>query len=423
MVERSTQLAMTAQPTPPEESTARPARKPHVALVNTRAELKEFIDLPGNLEGWSEMGVPVMADEITKWYRDKGVVPGVRLWLARDPGGRPVGRMVTHRSAMLNGRLSRGPEALAPRVRAQLFGAFVAADEVCARELLETVTRMARGVGATHVFGPCTLLPNSGGVLRSGFERPGFFNGAWNPQWLPGVLEESGFSPWHIADTWRIDVAAIPEQRAARPTQAEWRAKGLRARHPSRIKTRKAAMDLLSVLNDSYGQLPYFTRFPRELWQEKLAGLEPILDPDLIVLADDASDGTTVSFSLVLPDPIRALRASNGRINYRSTARFLRAKLKNETRDAVLVALGTHPDAQMQGALNLVTREIYAALKKGGYDHLHVTRISRDNPGAAAVLSKAGGNPEHEIAFYVKELPADHWSGADEAVAAEGVLG
>ena len=356
--------------------------RPTVHLVNSRAELREFIALPGRLEGWSTYDVPVRADEITKWYRGRSVLPGVRLWLARDRTGAAVGRMVTHQSALLNGRLSRGPEALGEHVRAQLFGAFVAADQVVARALIRQVTRMAHGVGATHVFGPCTLLPNmGGGVLRSGFDRPAFLTGAWNPDWLPQVLEEEGYNAWHVTDTWRIDVSKIPAERAVRPTESDWRAKGLRLRRPGRFRVRAETLDLLWVLNDSYGHLPYFTKLSREYLGEKLAGLEPLLDPNLLVMADDAFDGRTV---------------------------------RGEARDAVLIAQATHPDAQLGGALNLVTRELYASLREGGYDQLHIGRISRDNPGAAAVLSKAGGHPEQETAFYIRELPNEHWDPESE---------
>ncbi|WP_304323940.1 hypothetical protein [Corynebacterium frankenforstense] len=389
--------------------------RPTVHLVNSRAELREFIALPGRLEGWSTYDVPVRADEITKWYRGRSVLPGVRLWLARDRTGAAVGRMVTHQSALLNGRLSRGPEALGEHVRAQLFGAFVAADQVVARALIRQVTRMAHGVGATHVFGPCTLLPNmGGGVLRSGFDRPAFLTGAWNPDWLPQVLEEEGYNAWHVTDTWRIDVSKIPAERAVRPTESDWRAKGLRLRRPGRFRVRAETLDLLWVLNDSYGHLPYFTKLSREYLGEKLAGLEPLLDPNLLVMADDAFDGRTVSFSLAMPDPSVLLRVSDGRIDHRSTARLVRAKLRGEARDAVLIAQATHPDAQLGGALNLVTRELYASLREGGYDQLHIGRISRDNPGAAAVLSKAGGHPEQETAFYIRELPNEHWDPESE---------
>ncbi|MGP6172682.1 GNAT family N-acetyltransferase [Corynebacterium sp. A21] len=355
--------------------------KVQVSPVRSRAELREFINLPLTLgEEYQQHHVPVLRSDINRWFRGKGWFRGVDLLLARA-GGVPVGRAITHRSAALDAKLG---------IRAQLFGALDAVDKEVVAALLREVEQRGRLGGCHQIFGPVTPLPNvTGGAVTSGFEHPGFMDSTWNPPSIPVALESAGYQRWGQADTW--EVPAIPVMRA--PTAAEWgKAKLV---YPGRFGLAKR---LLPVLNAAFEQLPYYTRITPAQLKSQTSGLELLMDRTLIPLVE--IDGEVVCFALVIPDPVEILRTRGGRLGFPELRRLLR----NRPRDAVLIIQGTRPEYQGQGLLSLLTRQLYSNLRAGGYQRLRVTFIGRDNPASVRVFEKFGGRRLHGISFYLKDL-------------------
>ncbi|QGU07946.1 hypothetical protein COCCU_10135 [Corynebacterium occultum] len=352
-----------------------------VAPVRELSELGDFIDLPLHLgEEYRRRHVPLLATDIKQWFRGRGWFPGIDLLLARR-GGEVVGRAITHRSAALDTKLG---------IRAQLFGALDATDPEVVRALLAEVEVRGRLAGCSQVFGPVTPLPNvTGGAVTAGFEHPGFMDTTWNGPAVPEALEAAGYQRWGEADTW--EVPQIPEVSA--PTAAEWgRA---RLRYPGRFGLAKR---LLPALNASFEQLPYFTPITAAQMKSQTSGLELLMDPKLIPLVE--IEGELACFALVIPDPVGILRRRGGRLGLPELLRLLRHRPK----DAVLIIQGTLPEYQGQGLLSLLTRQLYANLRAGGYRQLRVTFIGRDNPASARVFEKAGGHRLHAISFYRREL-------------------
>ncbi|MDO5668734.1 MAG: hypothetical protein Q4G50_01895 [Corynebacterium sp.] len=332
-----------------------------VENVASRRQFREFAAIKSD--------PPLMRHEMRGWYTGHHWLSGITLWLARDGQGQACGRMITHHSSALSAKLG---------LDAGLFGAFEARDAEVARALL---THAQEVTHHAYLFGPVTPLPNvTGGVIRAGFEHPAFFDSAWNPEFVPRVLEEEGFSTWGIADTWEINVADMPDDP---PTDAEWQERGLRLVTARRFRT----PDIREALNASFAQLPYFTQISRAQWRAQTAGLGLIMDPKLVLQAHDEA-GETQGFVLVIPDPID----------------WLRGKIWRRRRDAVLIVQGTRPEMQGRGVLGLLTRQLYAALRAGAYRRLRVTFIGRDNPASARVFAKIGGRPLHELSFYLKDL-------------------
>lgn len=332
-----------------------------VERVDSRARFREFAAITSD--------PPIMRSEMRGWYTGRHWFKGITLWLARDDQGRACGRMITHHSPALSAKLG---------LDAGLFGAFEARDADTARALLAHAQEVT---DHAYLFGPVTPLPNvTGGVIRAGFDNPAFFDSAWNPEFIPRVLEEEGFKPWGIADTWEIDVAGLPDDP---PEPHEWEERGLRLVTARRFR----APDIREALNVSFAQLPYFTQIGRAQWKAQTSGLGLIMDPKLVLQAQDA-EGVTQGFVLVVPDPID----------------WLRGKFWRRRRDAVLIIQGTRPEMQGRGVLGLLTRQLYAALRAGAYRRLRVTFIGRDNPASARVFSKVGGRPLHELSFYLKDL-------------------
>lgn len=352
-----------------------------VTPVRSSAELQEFIDLPLHLgEEYRAKQVPLMAADIRRWWRGRGWFPGIDLLLARREG-EVVGRAITHRSAALDRKLG---------YQAQLFGALAAGDPVVVAALLAEVELRARLAGRSRVFGPVTPLPNViGGAVTEGFEHPGFMDGSWNPPAVPQALAAAGYQRWGEADTWEVPQIPVVQP----PSPAEWgRAKLV---YPGRFGLAK---HLRPALNAAFAQLPYYTPISAAQLRAQTAGLALLMDRKLIPLVEIS--GEVVCFALVIPDPVAVLRPRSGRLGPPEVWRLLR----NRPRDAVLIIQGTRPEHQGQGLLSLLTRQLYANLRAGGYQRLRVTFIGRDNPASARVFEKVGGHRLHGISFYRKDL-------------------
>lgn len=370
-----------------------------VETVRTRRQLQEFVDLPGRLHP-RDLAVPLLASTVESWWRGTSPHPSpVELLLVRDAGGTVVGRSTAHTEPRLDARLG---------VRSMLFGATEVADDAAAAELIDALDERARAAGAAQLFGPVSLLPNqAGGVITSGFDERGFVDSAWNPEWYPGTYEALGFERWGESDTWVVDVpapGAAPEGAtgvAGRPSSDEWSDAGLTLEHGTRRKVRHLVPELLTLLNSSFAQLPYYTQITPEEMAAATDGLSFLLDERLLLLARDAGSGEAVGFVLVIPDITRFLQRCGGRLGPLRQLQLLatRGLYRDE---AVLVVQGTEPARQGQGVLSLLSRELHANLADGGYRRLRSTYVGRDNPGSARAFARMGGRPLHGYTFYTR---------------------
>lgn len=360
---------------------------PTVTEVATRADLREFLELPLRLHP-RDLSVPLLASTVESWWRGTSPHPEpVTLLLARDAAGRVVGRTTVHTDARLDARLG------APSL---LFGATEFASPEAAAALVAELER--RAARRTQLFGPVGLLPNqSGGVVTSGFDERGFIDSPWNPAETPATYEALGFERWGESDTWVVDVD--PAATDGRPTPDEWRAAGLRLERGRRSQVARLVPEVLAVLNRSFAALPYYTTITDAEMAAATDGLGHLVDEDLLLLARDAATGALVAFVLVVPDITAYVQRVGGRLGLLQQLRLLATRGRYR-REAVLVIQGTEPDRQGQGVLTLLTRTLHAHLARGGYARLRSTFVGRDNPASARQLQRVGGRPLHGVTFY-----------------------
>lgn len=366
-----------------------------VERVTTRAQLREFVDLPGRLHP-AHLAVPLLASTIESWWRGTSPHPEpVELLLVRDDAGTVVGRSTVHTDARLDERLG---------ARSLLFGATELADEAAAVALVAALDERARALGAQQLFGPVSLLPNqAGGVITSGFDERGFVDSAWNPQRYPATYEALGFERWGESDTWVVDVHASADGNA-RPGAHEWAAAGLTLEHGRRRQVGRLVPELLGLLNASFAQLPYFTQITPAEMAAATDGLSFLLDEQLLLLARDATSGEAVAFVLVVPDITAFLQRCGGRLGPLRQLQLLATRGRYRE-DAVLIVQGTAPDRQGRGILTLLSRELHANLAAGGYRRLRSTYVGRENAGSARQFARVGGRPLHGYTFYRRDVP------------------
>ncbi|TQL56074.1 hypothetical protein [Subtercola boreus] len=366
-----------------------------VEQVSTRAALDEFIAMPLGLQP-RNLAVPLLEASIRSWFTGRSPHPEpIDLLLARDSSGTVVGRTTSHTDRRLDAKFGE---------RLQLFGATEFRDGEAASALFAELDRRARarsGGSADALFGPVSLLPNqAGGVITSGFGERGFVDSAWNDEFVPIVYEAEGFERWGEADTWLVEMGAAP---AAEPTPAEWAAAGLTLAHGSKREMKRLVPELLTLLNASFAQLPYYTEISAAEMASATDGLTFLLDEQLLLLARDSASGRAVAFVLVVPDITEFVQRVGGRLGPLHQVQLLLTRGRYR-REAILVIQGTDPERQGQGILSLLSRQLQANLVAGGYRALRSTYVGRDNPASTAQFARFGGRTLHGYTFYRRPL-------------------
>jgi GNAT superfamily N-acetyltransferase len=359
-----------------------------IETVADNTALREFVDLPNRL--WPQnLTVPLLESTIRSWYRGTSPHPEpVRLVLVRDDAGRVVGRSTVHTDARLDDKFA---------MTSQLFGATDFASAEAAAALFAHLDDTARGAGRQQLLGPVSLLPNqSAGVITSGFDERGFVDSAWNPEWVPGVYEAAGFTRTQQAQTWSIQVGAVP---TTPPAPAELAAAGVRLEYGDKSKMATLIPELLAVLNAAFEQLPYYTQITPAEMAAATDGLSFLLDENLLLLARDSGSGEAVAFVLVLPDISPFVQKVRGRLTPLRQLELLLTRGRYR-REAILIIQGTAPARQGRGILTLLSRQLQANLARGGYRRLRTTTVGLENMGSARQFSRFGGTPLHGSTLY-----------------------
>jgi GNAT superfamily N-acetyltransferase len=365
-----------------------------VERVESRAQFDDFVLLPGRLHPRS-LSVPLPEPTVHSWWRGSRLRrSGVELLLARDRGGRVVGRTTVHSDPRLDARLG---------TRTLLFGATEFAHAEAAAALFAAIEERAQG--HEQLIGPVSLLPvEGGGVVTSGFAQRGFLGSVWNPASYAGVYEDAGFERIWEGDTWSVQTLPRAVGDPLGPVSPEeWAAAGLRPARlsPGRIEANRSAM--LGILNRATAPAPFATERTAGELAPSTPGLAALVDPDILRLAYDEQSGAMVGFALALPDYTRFVQSTRGRSGpvEQMRAVLVRTRFRQE---AVLAAQCTDPDEQGRGVGSLLGRDLQARLARRGYRRLRVPYVDRRSTSAAAQLERFGGVPLHGITFYRRAL-------------------
>ncbi|WP_042407218.1 GNAT family N-acetyltransferase [Streptacidiphilus carbonis] len=383
-----------------------------VTKVTDKEALREFCDLPLRLHPPSRY-VPVPERRIRAWYDGTGPqrrYGPVDLYLARDRGGRVVGRTCLHRNSALEARVGRP---------VQLFGltefadactdpALVVAGADPAKELLDLAEQAATVSGCDLLLGPVELLPDqSPGVLVSGFDQRGFSGGGWSPPYYPAAYERLGFTRRWPGRTWICegldDPGRLRPEKAFVVDEQRMRDEELRVHRGSRRSLRRVLPALRHILNASAAQVEQRTEVSAADFAERAAGLARVLDERLPLYLTRA--GEPVAFLLAVPDVSAFLVATRGRPSPRQRLALRAAAWRGDhPQQAALVAAGTLPQWQGRGYLTLLARELYRALGEAGYRTLRGYRVPEGDRAAEAPYRGMGGRPLHGTTFYERRL-------------------
>jgi GNAT superfamily N-acetyltransferase len=322
------------------------------------------------------------------FYRDGA---GQAFLAVRD--GRVVGRILAHvweRYARLHGE------------RTGFFGFFECEDnQGTANALLDEAVKLARSQHCTVLRGPFHMTAAQEiGFVTSGFDAVPAIDMVYTPPWHAALYEAAGFrrclemTTWLNSDLGMLDADAImpPERRA------KLKAMGISIR-PIRRWHRNADMEYVRELTNAgflgnWGFVP----ISRPEWELQVGALLPLLDANLILLAE--VHGVPIGVTFAVPDFNRILRTMNGSLLTPKVVKLLRGA----TDAAVVILFAVRKQYQGLGVSRLLNAELVRALKRGGYRSLAVTWIASGNHASRAQVAALNMKPLHNLAMVEKEV-------------------
>jgi GNAT superfamily N-acetyltransferase len=314
-----------------------------VTPVRSRADLREFIELPFRLHSTSPHWVPPLRIErhafLSRRQNAFFTHGDARLFLARRDG-RVAGRISAQVDHAFNAH------------HANAWGMFgfleIEDDAAVLGALLDAAAGWLRARGRDRMVGPMDFTMNDeSGVLIEGFEREPLVKQPWQPPYYARRLEEAGMAKAMDLLMWELEIA---DREKLRPILFELAEQvgpkhGIRLRKMSFWRLRAEMDRFADVYNSAWRQNWGFVPYSKADLDWYTGELRLVYDRPWFMVAE--REGETVAMAISVPDINQVLRRMNGRVLPLGWWHYLRRK---QIIDRVRVGfLGVKPEYQHTG--------------------------------------------------------------------------
>lgn len=366
-----------------------------VTRVSTRSELKKFVRLPWSIYRGETNWVPPLIYQQMKFF-DLDSNPffehaETALFLAEREGdlaGR-IAACIDQNYISFHGE------------KTGFFGFFECENDLAvAAELLQEASDFLRSRGMEKMLGPMSFTTNHQcGLLVEGFERPPSIMMNYNPAYYVELFEEWGLrKAKDLLAYWR-GTERLPEKFVRAVRLAEQK---------ERISIRKINMKKFSqeleiirqIYNDAWSENWGFVPLAEREFLHIAREMRPILDPDLLLIAE--VEGEPAGFSLALPDINPILRDINGRLLPLGFFELLIRKRR--TKVARLITMGVKKNFRNKGIDALFYLRSIEVGRTKGYEGAELSWVLEDNIQMNRIIQRIGGKLIKRYRVYEKEL-------------------
>ena len=347
-----------------------------VAPVSSRADMREFIELPFRLHSNAEGWIPPL--RIERWhflhprtgaFYKRGEA---ELFLARRRGN-VVGRI----SAQIDSAYNEFHGDATG-----MFGFLELEDDVeVLRRLLDAAEGWLRERGRDRMLGPMDFTMNDeSGVLIEGFGLEPMVRQAWHPPYYQRLCEEAGLEKavdtfmWSLHISGRDQVMPIIWELAEQLEPKH----GIRIRKMTRRHLRRDLDAFGELYNEAWARNFGFVPYSKEDLDAYAQELQLAYDRAWFMIAED-SEGKTVGMAITVPDLNQVLKRMNGRLLPLGWWHFLnRRRIIDRCRVGFL---GVKPAYQHTG--------VAAGLYAEHFDMAEATRVKGGEMGWILETNKA----------------------------------
>jgi GNAT superfamily N-acetyltransferase len=371
------------------------ARLIDVTPERGRADRRAFIELPYRLYRDDPLWVPPLRRDVAHMLDPHHPFhrhAEVELFLARDGGGRVVGRIAAIKNDAHTAQHHDG---------VGFFGFFESErNPEVAAALFATAAAWLAARGLTVMRGPASFSVNEEcGLLVKGFDSSPVVMMPYNPPWYADLVEGYGFTKAKDLIAYRHEATELPDRLARIGDR-------LAARNQITIRTLDmkqftAEVDRVRMLYNAaweanWGNIPMTDAEFDDLAKQ----LKPVVRPELVLFAEVR--GELAGFALALPDLNVALRHMNGHLLPFGWAFGL--WYGRNIKAARVLTLGVLPKFRLTGAAELLTLGLYKnGFARGIYEG-ESSWILEDNLLMRQAIETVGGDPYKTYRLYDKTI-------------------
>lgn len=333
-----------------------------IKQVNSRAELRRFVDFPNRLYAGNPNFVPAtFGDDMSDWDPKKNPAFSyceAKCFLAYRDGeivGR-IGAILSHRA---NEKWNTN------RMRFTQVD-FIDDPEV-STALFQAVEAFAKEKGCEEIHGPLGFTDlDREGMLVEGFDRQSLFFTYYNLPYYNEHLERLGYSKDTDWVEYRIHLpegSDVP-QRVRRV--AEW-ALSTHKLHVANVRTHLGVYpyvkQVFELVNIAYSHLYGVVELDEAQIKRYVAKFLPLIKMDYVCFVMDENQ-RMVAFGVCAPSLEKAFKATRGRLFPTGAFRVLWAMDHNDTLDMFLIAV--RPEYQGQGVNAIVMDKLLQSALRNG---------------------------------------------------------
>ncbi len=340
--------------------------------VKTKKDIKDFVnfqfDLYKNHPYWVP---PIKSDEV------KAIDPkanpafdfcDAKFWTAWKDGkcvGR-IGAIVNHsyneKIGKKMGRFSRME--------------FVDDTEV-SKKLFEVAESWLKDQGMVGVHGPLgfTNFDNQG-LLIEGFEYLPSIASVMHYPYYQKHIEDLGYGKEIDWIEFRLKMGEEIPEKATRLANIIKERNNLEVlRFKTKAELKKVMVDVFSLLNDAFAELPYVAPFSDKMIRYYADKYFKVMNPEYIVVI--RKEGKVVAFIVGMPSLSEAMQKAKGKLFPFGFIHILRAMKNPEVMDLLLT--GVHPDYQKLGLPAILINELQSVIMKYHIKYVETTGMFETN--------------------------------------------
>ena len=333
----------------------------------------------------------------------------VRLFLARDGTGAPVGRVCSIENRTHNEYHHE---------KTGFFGFFeTEKDPGIAAALLGAVEADQRDRGMDRVRGPASFSTNEEcGLLVKGFDDPPLIMMPYNPPWYGELLEDCGYRKTRDLYAYYMDADKTDYSRLSRIAERLGSRPGLHMRDLSVKHISRDIPVIMDIYNECWRENWGFVPMSKRELDMMADELKMILVPELAPIVE--KDGIPVAFAVALPDANQAfMKAGGGLLR---TVLALKVPLFKVRIDRVRVLLlGVRRAYRGRGLEALMIDRIIRESSRLGMGRGEMSWILEDNLPMRKILERILG-AEHYRTYRILEKELNGGEGVPHATPPAG---
>ncbi|MBI4567915.1 MAG: GNAT family N-acetyltransferase [Planctomycetes bacterium] len=369
---------------------------PSIRAVATRGDFETFVRLPYRLYAAYPAFVPPLIEE-RRAHADRARNPffdqAEGIYFLAWRGGAPVGRVAAFVNRAHNDFWHE---------RTGFFGLFDLIDDPDAGQaLLRAAEQWLKERGMARCRGPANFSTNHEcGMLVDAFDLPPVVLMAWNPPYLPRIVEAAGYKPAMDLLAYRMDRTATVPEKVARVAE-KVRERSAVVVRPFNLRDFPGEMERVrAVYRDAWAENWGFVPMSDREFDHMARELRPIIVPDLAFFGE--KEGQPVGFSLTLPDVNEVLPLARGSLKPFGWLRLWRAW--KTIRGVRVFVLGVVKEHRRSGLAALFYLETWRRGLELGYTHGEMSWILANNVEMNRALLSLGAKPYKTYRFYERDI-------------------